>query len=238
MTHICPEGHYSEDDDYCSECGKSMNAQSITAQANIAVTPNLDICPDCGTPRAGNDRFCEVCRYDFEQQQSFGSNTINDTVQPVVVPPPMASVEPSVIEIDQPPVQVAVLSVATPIKPQKLQLRIVVDSSINTEPDPEYPCPAGTPEKVFHLDLAENTLGRQYEGKGVCPEIVVHDPGISRRHLKFIRDPQGVFSVLELGSSNGTTINGQSLEPGVVSVIQAKDELVLGMWTRIFIENR
>jgi hypothetical protein len=120
----------------------------------------------------------------------------------------------------------------------RLKLRIVVDASLYTELAPDVPCPVDTPAKVFHLDLDENTLGRQYEGKGIHPEIVIHDPGISRRHLKFVRSPEGAFSVLELGSSNGTLFNRNTLEPGVETLVKPGDELTLGMWTRVYVEGR
>jgi pSer/pThr/pTyr-binding forkhead associated (FHA) protein len=70
------------------------------------------------------------------------------------------------------------------------------------------------------------------------PEIVVQDPGISRRHLKFIRDAAGGFSVLELGSANGTEFNGKALVSGVVTLVKPGDQLTLGMWTRVFVEER
>jgi pSer/pThr/pTyr-binding forkhead associated (FHA) protein len=114
----------------------------------------------------------------------------------------------------------------------------VVDPSLNKDPDPQSPCPTNAPERVFHLDLDENTLGRQFEGHGVHPEIVVQDPSISRRHLKFIRDAASRFSVLELGSANGTEINAKVLEPGVVTPLQPGDQLTLGMWTRVHVQAR
>ena len=117
-------------------------------------------------------------------------------------------------------------------------LRIVVDASLYKDQDPATPCPTATPEKVFHLDLGENTVGRQFDGRGVCPELVIPDPGISRRHLKFVRDATGQFSALELGSANGTELNAVPLEPGVVTPIKPGDQLTLGMWTRMRVEAR
>jgi len=121
---------------------------------------------------------------------------------------------------------------------QRLMLRIVVDQTLYTEPEADTPCPTGRAEKVYHLDLDENTLGRQYEGKGAHPEIVVQDPSISRRHLKFVRGSRGEYSVLELGSANGTEINGKPLEPGIVTMINPGDQITLGMWTRIHVAAR
>ncbi|RKP50529.1 FHA domain-containing protein [Trinickia fusca] len=121
---------------------------------------------------------------------------------------------------------------------QRLKLRIVVDASLYVEPSPDTPCPIDTPPKVFHLDLDENTLGRQYEGKGIHPEIVIHDPGISRRHLKFVRTASGGYTALELGSSNGTLHNGAPLDAGIEKPVKPGDQFTLGMWTRVFVEAR
>jgi len=124
------------------------------------------------------------------------------------------------------------------IQIQRLKLVIWVDPSLYTEPDPDIVCPVGNPIKEYHLDLDEQTLGRQYEGKGIYPEIVVQDPGVSRRHLKFMRDEKGNHTVLDVGSANGTVFNQQPLETGIVMVIHVGDELQLGMWTRIRVELR
>ena len=44
-------------------------------------------------------------------------------------------------------------------------------------------------------------------GRGVTTDIAVYDPTISRRHAELTASPDGV-QVKDLGSSNGTCING------------------------------
>jgi len=194
------------------------------------------------TQRPTGARFCEVCRFDFSTRSSFsGLSSVDVLAQPA-----------SAMTLPTAPVQTTV-TVPTPastpsqdtrdiqtINPaiERLQLRIVVDPSLNKDPDPASPCPIGEPDRVFHLDLVENTLGRQYEGNGIHPEIVVQDPGISRRHLKFIRDASGQFTVLELGSANGTEFNAKTLEVGVMTIVKPGDQLTLGMWTRVHVLAR
>lgn len=96
---------------------------------------------------------------------------------------------------------------------------------------------AGIPERIFHLDLDENLVGRDSSSMNSNPEIPVADGGASRRHLKFVR-VDGSFMALELGSSNGTLLNGVPLAVGVPVPISPGSELRLGMWTRIIIEAR
>ncbi|MFZ6688496.1 FHA domain-containing protein [Undibacterium sp. SXout11W] len=238
-------------------------ADAKTASANAG---NLD-CPDCMTPRRSGARYCEVCRYDFELGASFNglqsiatpaatpAATPVPQISPVVaaVTPapaqknvtltPVASVElvriESAVAAPTLPIVDKMNSVADPTVPsQRLKLIIMVDPTLYTENDPENPCPVGAPDKEYHLDLDEQTLGRQFEGKGIYPEIVVQDPGISRRHLKLMRDEKGNHTVLDLGSANGTELNQRPLDVGIVSIIRPGDQLCLGMWTRICVELR
>lgn len=51
------------------------------------------------------------------------------------------------------------------------------------------------------------TLGRQADN-----DIVINDPGVSRRHARFGRDAAGVWSVADLGSSNGCFVNEVRIE--------------------------
>jgi len=253
MLYTCPRAHQSTDADYCSECGARIGAQALNASAVAPAAPAAsglasaaDICPDCATARPAGARFCEVCRYDFANRTSFSGLSPAAALSPAAtpaapsapsdLPPPLPAVE--LVFDPAPGAPISTSTVMPPTAFARLQLRIMVDASLDTDPDPASPCPVGQVDRIFHIDLDENTLGRQYEGRGVHPEIVVNDPGISRRHVKFLRRDDGLVTVLELGSANGTHFNGRVLEAGVVTPIQPGDEITLGMWTRIRIEAR
>ena len=252
MSNICPKGHFSSDSDYCSDCGTPMKMATHkpgthsapvvpTSSSSTGVGGGSDRCPDCGCVQPSGARFCEVCRFDFQTQSSY-SGVSAPAPHPGVMPhAPQATPAAPTIATAVPMQAVVEPTLTIPqrsaIAP-RLLLRIVVDATLNTEPDPALPCPEKAPQRIFHLDLQENTLGRQFEGKGLHPEIVVPDTGISRRHLKFVRDDDGHFSVLELGSANGTQFNGKVLEAGVVTPIQPGDQFTLGMWTRVHVEER
>jgi pSer/pThr/pTyr-binding forkhead associated (FHA) protein len=50
-------------------------------------------------------------------------------------------------------------------------------------------------------------------GRGVASDIAIYDPTISRRHAELIVGADGV-QVKDLGSSNGTCINGSRISAG------------------------
>lgn len=65
-----------------------------------------------------------------------------------------------------------------------------------------------------------NVLGR--EG-----DIVVADARASRRHAQIVSE-DGVLNLEDLGSTNGTLVNGEKLEPGVQRTLENGDKVSLG----------
>ncbi|MEJ2150130.1 MAG: FHA domain-containing protein, partial [Chloroflexota bacterium] len=73
---------------------------------------------------------------------------------------------------------------------------------------------------TFELVRADVTIGRD-----PSVDFVVSSPGVSRRHARIMRDGDDYF-IEDLGSSNGTFLNGQPVT-GPVS-LQSGDEIRLG----------
>lgn len=236
-TYQCPKGHTSSDADYCSECGVAISAPNA-ASATKAPQANANICPDCMTPRVAGARYCEVCRFDFAAGVS-NPPTPPATPAPVAATPSVTTAAPMV---PIPPVVSAPPQPTPPPQPAALAVRlnvvVVTDPSLPDEEEMRQKCPVGAPDLVFPLDLDENLLGRRSDNKKIYPDIDISDPGISHRHLKFIRQDDGSFAVLELGSANGTRFNGADLKPGLMTPINVGDEMIVGMWTRLQIRSR
>jgi hypothetical protein len=81
-------------------------------------------------------------------------------------------------------------------------------------------------------DRTEFTLGRSAEGQAIVPDVDLspynaYAKGVSRLHavLKLIRD--GIV-VMDLGSSNGTCLNGNRLKPYDEKPVNHGDEIILG----------
>ncbi|HSK87170.1 MAG TPA: FHA domain-containing protein [Anaerolineales bacterium] len=78
----------------------------------------------------------------------------------------------------------------------------------------------------------EFTLGRLSEGQPIMPDIDLtpyqaYASGVSRLHAVVKRDANRVL-VMDLGSSNGTYINGRRLNPHVEELLSHGDVVALG----------
>ena len=74
----------------------------------------------------------------------------------------------------------------------------------------------GKPARRLALEPGSLEVGRE------CSGLVVGDTGVSRRHLVLVVAPGGLI-LTDLGSTNGTTVNGGALAPGVEQALQAGD---------------
>jgi len=78
----------------------------------------------------------------------------------------------------------------------------------------------------------EFTLGRVSEGQPIMPDIDLspyqaHTSGVSRMHAIVKRDGTRIV-IMDLGSANGTYINGRRLAPNVEQHIKHGDVVALG----------
>jgi len=81
----------------------------------------------------------------------------------------------------------------------------------------------GTPQgHRFFITSDEMTIGRDPSA-----DIMIGDPSISRKHAK-VKRVDGAVTLEDLGSSNGTSINGKKLEAGKVVTLAKEDLIKLG----------
>lgn len=82
---------------------------------------------------------------------------------------------------------------------------------------------------VFQINLSQSVIGRKEEG-GNKPDIEINDDRASRRHL-IIYKKKGIegdaLSIMDLGSKNGTYLNGQRLGQMEV-VLNNNDKIQIG----------
>lgn len=252
MDAICPKGHHSTDPDYCSECGAKIDTTvsgitDATGSPAAGTAADADVCPDCGTKRGNMAAvFCEVCRYNFATHQSWSAPAVTATpaVETVAVNTapstfPAVDTAPSVVPATDstPPIATAPAPVVATGGFVGWDAVLTVDGSLYTDPDPSLPLPS-EPLRTFPLDLAESLIGRRSDKKDIHPEINVNDPGASHRHAKLLREQDGAITLLDVGSTNGTRLNGVDVAAGVRTPVTDGDQITLGYWTRLLIQGR
>jgi pSer/pThr/pTyr-binding forkhead associated (FHA) protein len=91
---------------------------------------------------------------------------------------------------------------------------------------------------VVLVDKPDMLIGRHDDTRAIHPEIPLHDPGASRRHAKFVIDPDGGIALQDLASTNGTQVNGADVPPGTRRRLCDGDQVSIGRWTRITVRGR
>jgi len=79
---------------------------------------------------------------------------------------------------------------------------------------------AATIGRMFKLEQQEIVLGRSVEAT-----FQVEDDGISRKHAKLVLGPTGQYQLVDLGSTNGTYLNGTRVE---IAELTDGDKIQLG----------
>ncbi len=90
-----------------------------------------------------------------------------------------------------------------------------------TPPDTSGLPVLNTPFGASMLRMGENIIGR------IGADVCLPDPTVSKRHARLTVQPDGM-TLEDLGSVNGTRINGRSLAPGEVAPVQSGDVIRLG----------
>ncbi len=233
-TVLCPNGHESNDTEWCDTCGTPIGGSPDVAPASASVvsptsppapatasSPNngsLTNCPNCGLANAADNLFCEQCGYDFTTGQA--------PPQPQVADPPS---EPAP-NLDSNVKWVVVVEVDREWFALKGSLA-------------DQPCP---PASSSTIALTQHTalIGRSSQSRDIHPEIALDgDTGVSRRHAQLVRSGDDL-ALLDLSSTNGTyvvpvgsdpTEDTEAVEPGLSTPLHDGDRVYLGAWSRLTI---
>ncbi len=112
-------------------------------------------------------------------------------------------------------------------------------SAVNDQDSASISFPGEVPERRIPLSGTEIRIGRRSVSKGIEPEIDLigppRDPGVSRLHAKLIPAPDGTWTVVDLGTENGITVNGHDVPSGDSVPLHPGDRIHLGAWTKITI---
>lgn len=199
----CPNGHDSTDSDFCSECGTRLDAGNSAASSAPGQAATPSGKESC--PKCHTERDDPSAQFCGVCAYDFVNKVGGDAV---VVPSPV----PTNPAGTQPPV------VPAPVAPSgaRVDIEVVVNN--------------GAPLK-FSLFDEESLVGRK--SSSVAQSLgLTNDEGISRRQFMITRQ-SGTCTVRDLGSSNGTKVNGKELANGEERPLKEGDIIEVGEFTRI-----
>jgi hypothetical protein len=102
--------------------------------------------------------------------------------------------------------------------------------------------PQGVAPQRMPVDAAELRIGRfDPKSNGAdAPQIsgAAEDPALSRCHAVLRRLADGTYAIEDLGSTNGTEVNGRPIAAGEPVALGDGDRVHLGAWTGITIRSR
>ncbi len=182
---------------------------SSAAQPDSPPPPESKACPSCGMPVSG--RFCEACGHD------------SALPEPGAAPPragESASVSWTVVVTAD----------------HDLYERVLAQEGPDTVEFPRF-----FPERRIVVQGDTTLIGRGNRKQGVEPEIDlgIHpaDRGVSTQHA-VLRIHESVLTITDLGSTNGTYLNGDNRLPeGEETPLADGDRIHIGAWTTIKIER-
>lgn len=87
-----------------------------------------------------------------------------------------------------------------------------------------------TENRTYALATARLLIGRESKN-----DIVVHDINASRTHAEIRFEPQGVWSITDLGSTNGTLVNGAEVSS---RTLREGDVITIGMTNLMFTQTQ
>jgi hypothetical protein len=107
------------------------------------------------------------------------------------------------------------------------------------EENKAFTFPPYCPERRVPLDRPQIRIGRRSVSQGIVPEIDLseapEDPGASHTHAVLLAKPDGTWTLVDPGSTNGTTVNANA-EPIPVNIevpMRDGDRVHVGVWTTI-----
>ncbi len=101
--------------------------------------------------------------------------------------------------------------------------------------------PPYCPERRFVLTGPKLAIGRRSRSRGIEPEIDLSgpplDPGISTLHALLLARPDGRWELVDLDSTNGTTVgdSARPIAPNTPILLADGDRIKLGAWTTLTI---
>ncbi len=215
----CSEcGATSRATDFCDSCGAVLGAPTPAAApaAPAPAAAGAQECAACGAVRYG--RFCEECGH--------------DATQPVTERKQAAPAAPAA------PTEPTWSAVVTADRAWFDEVRARNGPDAGTLEFPQF-----CPERRYRLVGQQLTIGRRSRTRGVEPEIDLTgpplDPGVSTLHAMLVPAPDTGWQVVDLDSTNGTTVGDGNplLTANTPRRLADGDRIKIGAWTIITVHR-
>lgn len=246
----CQKGHDSQAADYCDVCGTPIAGAMPAADGAAAAagtgqpppaTPSAAatgdsadgsrVCPSGHRQPAG--RFCEECGHDFLMVSLGGGDDKAATVdlrEAVRTYPPT---DPA--SVSTPTAGYVIVAAADRAYFESVR-------QLGGEDVDAVTFPAFSPQRRFPLRGDQLLIGRRSRSRGIEPDIDLsgqpEDPGVSHAHAMLIAQPDGAWAVVDVGSANGTFLNGgaDAIAEHVPVPLSDGDRIHVGAWTTLTVQ--
>jgi hypothetical protein len=98
--------------------------------------------------------------------------------------------------------------------------------------------PEGLAARCMALDVPELPIGRRDGADAPQLTGAGDDPALSRQHAVLRRQDDGSYAIEDLGSTNGTEVNGRHIAAREAVPLADGDRVHLGAWTGLTIRSR
>ncbi len=175
-------------------------------------------CQVCGSEQSDNSQFCDECGTKLDRQTENSAVHTQISESPFYQSANVTSVGIPAI-LDEEIVEDDSLLAADKSDNRNVHAGLVIERGNSVG-------------KEFVLVSNENYIGRWDADNGVFPDVDLdafdNEAKVSRRHARIMYQ-NGVYSVEDLGSTNGTYVNrGRRLIPGTPHRLNDGDEIIVG----------
>ncbi len=221
-----------------SPTGKTDKLEDAGQRKTEPDTGVLQVCPTCAHRNRPGVFFCENCGTNLMtgQQAVMGTRDLREAqdIEP-------NNVREALSTPDQPPQPTASPAIQLD-KEQEKAVRSAGTSQFETGMLLRIEVEGGSAPIIIKPKNEDMILGRRDPTTGATPEVDLttfagYRMGVSRRHASLALENNQI-GLWDLGSSNGTYLNGNKLTPHQPSPVRDGDEVRLGqMVLRLFFQN-
>lgn len=206
----------------CPNCNHVNPDGANNCESCFTPLPVMINCPQCDESVQEDAAFCGNCGYNLKQEQENSeveaeAEPLSSISEPIANPEIEETISPENLDLD-PPEETRVLL------PTKIQMSNPVLVHVQTNQKLEIPMNL----KVIHLGRPNDQIPPDLDMSSLPDSDVV-----SRIHADIRLEEDGYYYLEDMGSSNGTYVNGERLHQGDRHRLQTGDRFSLGKQNKV-----